>query len=99
MQQRATAGLDSVAGNRIGVLLNSDAWDINASYLRLRTATISYNVPQGVLEKLGLEACRIYFSGKNLWTATHFPVTDPETQNPGVLAPMRTFAAGIHLSF
>jgi hypothetical protein len=30
---------------------------------------------------------------------THFPVTDPETQNPLLLAPMRTVVGGIHLSF
>lgn len=98
-QQRATSGQDTVASNRASDFVKSDALSVNASYLRLRMASLSYNLPKCVRKKLGLEVCRIYVSGKNLWTATHFPVTDPETQDPTVLAPMRTFVAGVHVSF
>ena len=98
-QQRPSTGADPLAVARLGDLLSSDAWDIDASYLRLRKLSLSYGLPGKWMKSWKIQGCRVYVYAKNLWTVTHFPVTDPETQNPLLLAPMRTVVGGIHLSF
>jgi TonB-linked SusC/RagA family outer membrane protein len=98
-QQRPTAGGDTVAANRLTTYESSDAYSIDASYLRLRNVTLSYRLPLDVVKKLGLREGRISLSAHNLFTWTHFPVTDPETQDPTVLPPMRIIVAAVHIGF
>jgi hypothetical protein len=98
-QQRLTADSNSNAMARQIAYEGSDAVSIGASYLRLRTVTLSYRLPAAVAKRLGLKDGRISVSGQNLWTLTHFPVTDPETQDPTVLPPMRIIVAGVHVAF
>lgn len=97
--QRLTAGGDPVAMARDMAYQYSDAQSIGASYLRLRNVTLSYRLPEASVRRLGVKDGRISISGENLWTKTHFPVTDPETQNPNVLPPMRIIVVGIHVVF
>lgn len=52
----------------------------DASYLRLKTLQIGYNLPESTLNKLGLNKLRIYFQGTNLFTATKYSGLDPEIQ-------------------
>lgn len=98
-QQRLTAGGDPLALTRLDDYENSDASTIDASYLRLRNIKLSWRLPPAVAKRLGLLEGRISISGQNVWTRTHFPVTDPETQDPTVLPPMRILVAGLHVSF
>jgi hypothetical protein len=98
-QQRVSTGMDPVAGMRLQDYLASDAWSIDASYLRLRETKLSFRFPTKWLSRWKVQSCRLYLYGRNLWTSTHFPVTDPETQDPRVLAPMRNLSVGLHVSF
>lgn len=52
----------------------------DGSYMRLKTATLGYTVPQDLLEKLGAEISRLrfYVSGHNLLTFTNYSGLDPE---------------------
>ena len=43
-------------------------WLQNASYVRMKDLQLGYNVPRSVLNKIGITACRIYYSGQNLFT-------------------------------
>ncbi|MET7001391.1 SusC/RagA family TonB-linked outer membrane protein [Chitinophaga defluvii] len=54
----------------------------NASYLRLKSAEIGYNLPAGLIKRVGLENARIYVNGFNLLTFTRLKHIDPE--NPGI---------------
>lgn len=98
-QQRLTAGGDPTAAARLQDYIGSDAVSIDASYLRLRSLSLSWRLPSGMAKRLGLQEGRIAISGQDLWTRTHFPVTDPETQDPTVLPPMKILVAGIHIGF
>lgn len=51
----------------------------DASYVRLRTLTLGYNVPQSFLQSIGFSSVRIYFSGFNLLTFTDYDGYDPES--------------------
>ena len=55
--------------NKSHYLQTSDLWLMNGSYLRLKTAEISYTLPQkDFLKKVGIESVRFYCNGYNLWT-------------------------------
>ncbi|WP_279095024.1 SusC/RagA family TonB-linked outer membrane protein [Bacteroides acidifaciens] len=55
--------------NKLHYLQTSDLWLMNGSYLRLKTAEISYTLPQkDFLKKVGIESVRFYCNGYNLLT-------------------------------
>jgi len=50
----------------------------NASFIRLKDVTLSYNLPKKFTDKVKLSGIRIYVKGTNLWTYTKFTGFDPE---------------------
>ena len=50
----------------------------DASYLRFKTITLSYNLPQTIIDKLGITALKIYGTGENMFTITDYSGFDPE---------------------
>jgi len=50
----------------------------DASYLRMKTLQLGYNLPQTSLKKLGLSNVRVYFQASNLFTLTKYSGLDPE---------------------
>lgn len=50
----------------------------DASYVRLKNVTLSYNIPSSLLERVGMSNVRIYTSGTNLLTLTDYSGYDPE---------------------
>ncbi len=55
--------------NKSHYLQTSDLWLMNGSYLRLKTAEISYTLPQkDFLKKVGIESVRFYCYGYNMLT-------------------------------
>jgi TonB-linked SusC/RagA family outer membrane protein len=55
----------------------------NGSFLRLKTASLSYVVPQNVLASTGIDKLRIYVTGTNLLTFTEYSWFDPEVSTFG----------------
>lgn len=50
----------------------------NASYIRLKDITLSYNMPLAVTETLGIRNLRVFATGLNLALWTAWPFYDPE---------------------
>jgi TonB-linked SusC/RagA family outer membrane protein len=51
----------------------------DASYLRLKSASFTYNIPKNLTGKMRLQNMSVYLRGNNLFTwAPNFPLTDPE---------------------
>lgn len=50
----------------------------DASYLRLRSMVLSYNLPHNLLKKIHLDSLRIYLQADNLFVLTRWPYLDPE---------------------
>ncbi len=75
----------------------------NASFMRLKSLTIGYNLPASTLQKLGvLTSARVYFTGRNLFTFTKFRGIDPEVnQNVSIGANPNTkqVSFGIEVGF
>lgn len=50
----------------------------NASYIRLKNVTLSYDLPNSVTDRLNLGGVRFFATGVNLHTWTAWPFYDPE---------------------
>ena len=70
---RASAN-DDVEGNSVA----SSAYIQNGSFLKLKTFTIGYSLPQDIAKKISVTKIRLYFSTQNLFTITSYKGLDPE---------------------
>jgi TonB-linked SusC/RagA family outer membrane protein len=77
---------------------NSDALVGDASFIRLKTLSLSYTLPTSWAERAKLKTCRVYVQGNNLLTITNYNGLDPETVGTA-LPPLRLLTGGIQLSF
>lgn len=76
----------------------------DASYVRLRNLSVSYNIPAVVLSKARLSRARVYASVQNVFTITKYIGFDPEAAaNNGIVSSNlpnpRAAVVGIDLSF
>lgn len=74
----------------------------NASFLRLKTLTLSYNLPSKFANSVGLQGLRIFAQGQNLLTWTEYRGLDPEINSrfDGFSYPVpRTYLVGVNIKF
>ena len=55
-----------------------DRWIEDGSYLRLKTLSLTYTVPEKISRKIGMQRLMISLKGTNLWTWTKYRGFDPE---------------------
>ena len=53
----------------------------DASWVRLRNLTFSYNLPSSILGKTFIKGATVSFTGNNLWLSTDFTGYDPESSS------------------
>ena len=80
-------------------LAQSEAVYGDASFIRLKNVSLSYELAAGLLKKARLSAVSLYLNAQNLFTLTRYTGADPENQNLYVLPPLKTITAGIRLHF
>lgn len=56
----------------------SSFWLQDASYVRLKNISLGYNLPNKIINPLGIEKLKVYVSGENLLTFTGLDGIDPE---------------------
>jgi len=66
--------------------LPSDRFIQNGSFLRLRTLSVGYTLPESLSRKLYLTQARIYLKGNNLFTLTEYTGYTPEIGSNDVLS-------------
>lgn len=71
----------------------------NASYIRLRTASLSWKLPSIIFKSVSTHNSKIFVSAQNLFTISNYEGTDPEIQNYYSLPALRTIAIGVQLNF
>ena len=85
----------------------SDFWLRDVRYLRLKNINISYNIPNNIISKIGLNSTQLYLSTENIFTLTNLgiyknsfdPEFDPNTQTTRRYPITRSFTAGIKMTF
>ncbi|PIF60035.1 SusC/RagA family TonB-linked outer membrane protein [Flavobacterium sp. 2] len=94
--QMYSSGTNSLVTAANNLYTNSNAAISDASYLRLKNISISYNLPENSLKNL---KCRISLQGQNILTFTSYKGADPEFIVSGFLPPLKIYALGLQLIF
>ena len=82
--------------------MDGDNFLEDASFMRMKNITVSYNFPEKILDVLHLSDLQLHFTGRNLWTVTNFSGYDPEPQTNMVqfqYPNTRQYEFGIQVSF
>ncbi len=86
--------------------LGSDRFVEDASYLRLKSLSLTYKVPNKLCQNWGLNSLEVYVTGYNLFTWTKYTGQDPEVKTTNTYAKdsaitpiSKQFTCGINLSF
>lgn len=78
----------------------STFWMRNGHELRFKTVNVSYNIPSKFIKPIGIEQCRVYFQGSNLWTIINpYPYKDASVGFWSDYPMIRTLNLGLNLSF
>lgn len=91
--QQAGAALTAFSN----AIINGDAPITDASFVRLKNISLSYQLPSKWIERVQLSNFRLYIQAQNLLTITNYQGMDPETQGLA-LPPLRMIVFGIHTS-
>ncbi|HXD77006.1 MAG TPA: SusC/RagA family TonB-linked outer membrane protein [Puia sp.] len=98
--ERATSNFFSPAARAGSYFLRSSGVYGDASYCRLKTVAFSYDLPAGLLKKLGIRSCKFYINAQNLLLITRYQVGDPELPGGLYSLPLqRTVVGGFSLNF
>ncbi|CAM3625622.1 SusC/RagA family TonB-linked outer membrane protein [Flavobacterium gelidilacus] len=95
-QQPFTAGGNSALTTAYSRYVRSDAAIEDASYVRLKNISLTYDLPLLRHQKI---QCQLYLQGQNLLTFTKYKSGDPETKFTNVLPPLKVFTVGTKLTF
>ncbi|MBP2284814.1 TonB-linked SusC/RagA family outer membrane protein [Flavobacterium sp. CG_23.5] len=67
----------------------------DASYLRLKNISLTYNLPLKMSKGV---RCQLYLQGQNLLTFTNYSNGDPEFKFSNLLPPLKVYSAGVKLT-
>jgi len=62
----------------------SDRYLEDGSYIRVKTITLAYELPQAIMDRLNMDKVRLYVTGQNLFTFTDYSGFDPEVGSFGM---------------
>jgi TonB-linked SusC/RagA family outer membrane protein len=71
---------------------------IDASFIRLKNISLSWEMPTVWKQRVHLQNAKIYFQAQNIFTFTNYLGSDPEAQTYRSLAPLRMLTFGIQLT-
>lgn len=98
--QQFTSLPTTEAAQRIPLFTSSSGILENASFLRLRTLTLSYEIPTAFFHKLNLKmGGQFYIQGQNLLTLTPYADVDPALQSGMVCPLVKSYGVGVKLNF
>ncbi|HWW40359.1 MAG TPA: hypothetical protein VNZ46_13670, partial [Pedobacter sp.] len=76
----------------------SDAAWTDASYIRLKNVSLSWQLPGNWRKGAHLKNCSLFVQGQNLWTLTNYIGLDPETKSSTTLPPLRVVTIGLKVT-
>jgi len=98
-QRLTTQSFGTAVTNAFIYYKMSDAVLTDASYIRLKTVSLSYNFKPALLEKMHISGFRAYVNAQNLYTITKYKGNDPETQIFYGIPPLRNISLGLDFNF
>lgn len=97
--QRFTQDFGSAAALSASKFWTSTGAYSDASFIRLKNVSISYNIKNLKVKKASIGSIKMYVNVQNLFTLTKFELGDPETFSIYSVPPLKTVVAGIQLTF
>ena len=88
----------SLDGPYLNAASFSDASFDDASYIRLKNLSVSWQLPERLLRTTHLHGLRIFTQGQNLLTFTKYKGLDPETMSAYSLPPLRVLTVGVQVT-
>jgi TonB-linked SusC/RagA family outer membrane protein len=103
-------GVSSPSGTDYTLSRNTSRFLEDASYFKLRTASLAYNFPTGKLKKIGFSSLKLYVQADNVFVLTKYSGIDPEVTAFGssaiqvgrdefTLPSPRSFQLGVKMGF
>jgi TonB-linked SusC/RagA family outer membrane protein len=89
----------SLVSQDVDVSYYSDAGYGDASYIRLKNCSFSWQIPSTWQRKAHVKTLKLFIHGQNLFTITHYKGLDPESRNSTTLPPLRVIDFGIQMHF
>jgi TonB-linked SusC/RagA family outer membrane protein len=79
----------------------SSFWMKDASYLRLKSATLAYTIPSYLSQKISIQSARVYISGQNILTWSKLTNFDPESTAPysNLYPQQKVITIGLNITF
>jgi hypothetical protein len=77
----------------------SSFWVRNASFLRCKNVSLSYDLPKTLIQKIGVDKVRLFVNGTNLFLLQdHVKWMDPEATSISDYPVMRNVSFGLNIS-
>lgn len=89
----------SASRNAYNNVLNTPFPIRDASYLRLKTLSLSYSFPGNMTQNIGVKNSRVFLHAQNLFTATSYDGLDPENPYSAAIGNLRTIMGGLEINF
>jgi TonB-linked SusC/RagA family outer membrane protein len=86
----------SVNNTDLSYITNSNAIFVDASYIRLKNISLSWELPESWKKSLHIQNARMFLNAQNILTITKFRSLDPETGLS--LPPLRTVVIGAQIT-
>lgn len=78
--------------------LYSDQGYSDASFIRLKNLSLSWQLPDLWRDKIHFQNFRIFIQAQNLFVITNYQGIDPENQNASSLPPLRIITVGVQVT-
>jgi TonB-linked SusC/RagA family outer membrane protein len=76
-----------------------DGYYQNASFVRIKDITLSYDLPSKFLDRIKIERLRLYVTGRNQFTFTKWTGLDPELSDQEAIPLQKEVLFGLSLGF
>ncbi|HWW39350.1 SusC/RagA family TonB-linked outer membrane protein, partial [Pedobacter sp.] len=93
--QRFSTKYSGDVSQALANVYESDAAWADASYIRLKNVSLSWQLPENWCKHAHLQNCSLFVQGQNLWTFTNYKGLDPETKSSTTLPPLRVVTIGL----
>lgn len=98
--QRLASSYNSSSMSTLAAFTQSDGVYSDNTYLRVKTVSLSYALPDAFLQKVRVKGGNIYMNAQNLFTITNYKVGDPEQPGTFTAFPLqRIVAFGLSFKF
>ncbi len=71
----------------------------DASFIRIKDISLSYDIPESMIDKIGISKLQLFITGRNLYTFTKWSGLDPELDSQVSYPLQKEYVFGLRLGF